>query len=136
MGRDAVYRVCTTHDTFFCGLNIRKFRIGNSNPTSKILHSSIMSDEERILTLHPEGKKGVNILKGKYEITRECLLGIFAEFPEISHKDLTRLSKERLSGKLEGNAGWYMEAVLLDMIARGIIKRIADKPVKLGLVSK
>lgn len=92
-----------------------------------------MPDEERILTLHPEGKKGVNILKSKYEITRECLLGIFVEFPEISHKDLTSLSKERLSGKLEGNASWYMETVLLDLTARGIVEKIATKPVMLRI---
>ena len=91
-----------------------------------------MKPEERILTLHPEGKAGKNILRYKYEITRECLMGIFAEFPEISHKDLTRLSKERLTGKLEGNTGWYMETVLLDLMARGIINRIGDKPVRLG----
>ena len=95
-----------------------------------------MPVEERILTLHPEGKKGVNISKSKYEITRECLMGIFAEFPEISHKDLTRLSKERLNGRFEGNAGWYMETVLLDLMARGTIKKTGDKPVRLGMVSK
>jgi hypothetical protein len=95
-----------------------------------------MPVEERILTLHPEGKKGVNISKSKYEITRECLLGIFVEFPEISHKDLTRLSKERLHGKFEGNAGWYMETVLLDLMARRTIKKTGDKPVRLGMVSK
>jgi hypothetical protein len=94
-----------------------------------------MPAEERILTLHPEGKAGKNILRYKYEITRECLMGIFAEFPEISHKDLTRLSKERLSGKLEGNAGWYMETVLLDMMAREIINRIGDKPVRLEIIN-
>lgn len=94
-----------------------------------------MPDEERILTLHPEGKKGVNILKSKYEITRECLLGIFVEFPEISHKDLTSLSKERLSGKLEGNASWYMETVLLDLTARGVVQKIADKSVRLRIVT-
>ena len=94
-----------------------------------------MPAEERILTLHPEGKAGKNILRYKYEITRECLMGIFVEFPEISHKDLTRLSKERLSGKLEGNAGWYMETVLIDLMARGIIKRIGDKPVRLEIIN-
>jgi len=95
-----------------------------------------MPVEERILTLHPEGKKGVNILKSKYELTRECLMGIFAEYPEISHKDLTRLSKERLSGKLDGNAGWYMETVLLDLMARGVVQKIADKPVRLRFVNE
>jgi hypothetical protein len=93
-----------------------------------------MSSEEKIMTLHPEkGKSGKNILKSKYDITRECLLGIFTEYPEISHKELTRLSRERLSGKLEGNAGWYMETVLLDMMARGVIEKISEKPVRLKI---
>jgi hypothetical protein len=91
-----------------------------------------MSSEEKILTLHPEiGKKGKNILRSKYETTKECLFGIFAENPDISHKELTRLSKERLIGKLEGNASWYMETVLLDLMARCIIEKISDKPVRL-----
>ena len=92
-----------------------------------------MNTGERILTLHPEGKKGKNILRSNYEITRECLLGIFTDFPEISHKDLTRLSNERLSGKMEGTISWFMETVLLDLMARGVIRKISDKPVMLGI---
>lgn len=93
-----------------------------------------MASEEKILTLHPEtGKTGRNILKSKYDLTCDCLIGIFTEYPEISHKDLTRLSKERLSGKLEGNASWYKETVLLDLVAKGSIERITDKPVKLKI---
>jgi len=91
-----------------------------------------MLSEEKILTLHPEeGKKGKNILRSKYDITKECIYGIFADHPEISHKERTLLSKERLSGKLEGNASWYMETILLDLVARGVIVRISDKPVRL-----
>ena len=102
------------------------------NPHSDIRNKMIMSSEEKILTLHPEkGKKGKNILKSKYDLTKECLYGIFADHPEISHKDLTRLSNETLSGKLAGNASWYMETVLLDLMARGIIEKISDKPVRL-----
>jgi hypothetical protein len=94
-----------------------------------------MAAEEKILTLHPEkGKTGKNILKSKYDMTRDCLLGIFTDSPEISHKELTRLANERLSGKLEGNASWYMETVLLDLMARGLIARISEKPVKLRII--
>ncbi len=93
-----------------------------------------MPNEEKILTLHPEkGKTGKNILKRKYDLTHDCLLGIFHDHPEISHKDLTRLSNEKLSGKLEGNASWYMETVLLDLMARGVIEKIAEKPVRLRI---
>ena len=81
------------------------------------------------------GKSGRNILKSKYDTTRDCLLGIFAEQPEISHRELTRLSEERLSGILQGNAAWYMETVLLDLVARGMIERKAGKPVRLRMVA-
>lgn len=91
-----------------------------------------MAAEEKILTLHPEkGKEGKNILRSKYDIAKECLHGIFAENPQISHKELTLLSKERLNGKLEGNASWYKETVLPDLMAHGVIEKISDKPVKL-----
>lgn len=63
-------------------------------------------------------------------------MGIFTENPEINHKDLTRLSKERLTGKLQGNTGWYMETVLLDLMARGVIQKIADKPVRLKFANE
>ena len=96
-----------------------------------------MPSEEKILTLHPEkGKSGKNILQSKYDITKECLLGIFSDHPEISHKELTQLSKERLKGKLEGNASWYMETVLLDLMAKGMIEKISDKPVRVRIIQK
>ncbi len=94
-----------------------------------------MPSEDKILTLHPEaGKKGKNILRDKYESTRICLLEIFAEQPEISHKELTRLSNERLKGKLEGSSSWYMETVLLDLMARGFIQKTGEKPVRLRMI--
>jgi hypothetical protein len=95
-----------------------------------------MSDENKILTLHPEGKSGKNILRIKYEALKECILGIFRDFPEISHKELTRLSNERMSVKVDGNISWYMETVLLDLMARGFIVKTGVKPVKLKLIKQ
>jgi hypothetical protein len=94
-----------------------------------------MPGEERILTLHTEGKKGKNILLAKYTVVRDSLLEIFTLNPEISHKDLIRLSNEKLKGKIEGNISWYMETVLLDLIARGRVKKISEKPVILSIVN-
>ena len=95
-----------------------------------------MITENRILTLHPEGKKGKNILASTYEIMRECIRGIFADFPEISHKDLTRITNERMKGRLDGNISWFMETVLLDLMARGEIQKTGDKPVRLGVAKE
>jgi hypothetical protein len=116
-------------------LNISKeFNLGAIRNRKSEIRNENMSEEARILTLHPDGKKGKNILRSKYEMTRECLMGIFADFPEISHKELTRISNERLAGKLQGAISWYMETVLLDLMARGVIRKMGDKPVRLGII--
>ena len=90
--------------------------------------------EERILTLHPGGKKGVRILKSRYDMMFLTLLSIFAEYHEISYKELSRLSEERLKGLLDGSIPWLMETVKLDMLARGIIEKTSNNPVKLRIV--
>jgi hypothetical protein len=95
-----------------------------------------LNHEERILTLHPEGKKGVRILKSRYDLMYNTLLSIFAEYPEISHKEMTRLSAERVTGLLEGSIPWLMETVKLDMLARGIIEKTSGNPVKLRIVTR
>jgi hypothetical protein len=91
--------------------------------------------EERILTLHPKGKNGVRILKSRYELMYDTLLSIFSEYPEISYKDLSRISEERLKGMLDGSIPWLMETIKLDMLARGIIEKTSNNPVKLRIIS-
>ena len=39
--------------------------------------------EDRILTLHPEGKKGVNITRDKYEQVKAVILDALTDTPEI-----------------------------------------------------
>jgi hypothetical protein len=78
--------------------------------------------EERVLTLHPKGKKGVNISRAKYEVMRETILGC------LSHKEMTateifNCAGKRLEGRFEGSIGWYSESVKLDLEARGVIER-------------
>jgi hypothetical protein len=41
-----------------------------------------------------------------------------------------------MSGKVEGNISWYMETVLLDLTARGLIVKTGVKPVKLKLIKQ
>jgi hypothetical protein len=91
--------------------------------------------EERILTLHPSGKNGVRILKSRYDLMYDTLLGIFVEYPEISYKELSRICEERLKGMLDGSIPWLMETIKLDMLARGIIERTSNNPVKLRIIS-
>jgi len=78
--------------------------------------------EEKILTKHPQGKKGVNISKAKYDVIKATLLGCL-EGKEMDHVELTRCVENNLKGKFEGAMNWYTEAVKLDLEANKVIKR-------------
>ncbi len=82
--------------------------------------------EERILTLHPEGKQGVNISKKKYEAIRLAILSILAEQDEILFKDLPAVVDRQLQGDFDGSISWYVTTVKLDLEARGLIVRVAQ----------
>lgn len=83
-----------------------------------------MEKEERILTLHPHGKKGVNILKIKYDQIKYFILLTIKEHKEISFQDLTILAVDKLTNHFEGKVVWYVVSVKLDLEARQIIERI------------
>ncbi len=81
--------------------------------------------EKRILTLHPKGKKGVNILESKYNLVKDTLIQILrSQGGEMSYQELNAIAKEILSGKFHGSITWYVVSVKLDLEARGIITRI------------
>lgn len=81
-------------------------------------------NEERIMTLHPQGKKGVNILKKRYEIIKKYILQTIDDQGEISFEDLTDLAVATLSDSFDGKVVWYIVTVKLDLEARAIIERI------------
>ena len=92
-----------------------------------------MSDE-RILTLHPEGKNGVNILRSKYDLVCGALLdSLRAAGGELTHTELMAAVAERLGG-FSGSVTWYGETVKLDLVARGTITRSSGSPQVLTLV--
>ena len=80
--------------------------------------------KERILTLHPQGKKGVNILKEKYDQVAATMLEIVKEHGEITYQDLNDLTIDELTGKFDGKIPWYVVTVKLDLEARGVLERI------------
>ena len=93
--------------------------------------------EEKILTLHPEGKEGVNISKAKYDQMRGAILGSIRDHGEISFKELSGAVESRLTEGFEGSIGWYVTTVKLDLEARGEIERVPGKsPQRLRLTSK
>mgnify|MGYP001615676235 CR=1 FL=1 len=82
----------------------------------------VMAMEEKILTLHPQGKRGVNISKAKYETMKKAILEVLRK-GGLTHHELTHAVERKLKGKFEGSIPWYMEGTKLDLEARGIIER-------------
>ncbi len=79
--------------------------------------------EEKILTLHPAGKKGVNISKAKYETMKKTILEVLGR-GKLTHAELNAAVEKKLKGKFDGSVPWYMEGTKLDLDARGTIERV------------
>ena len=84
----------------------------------------MLDKEERIMTLHPQGKKGVNILKRRYDFIADYLVKVIKEFGEISFEELSDKAVDELTDSFDGKVLWYVVSVKLDLEARNIIKRI------------
>lgn len=80
--------------------------------------------EERIQTLHPQGKQGVNILKSKYDQIVDEMVSIIKNHGEITYQDLNDEIIDALEGKFDGKIPWYVVTVKLDLEARKIIERV------------
>ena len=83
--------------------------------------------DDKILTLHPQGRKGVHIDRAKYETMKKTLLQRLGK-KGLTHSELTDAVVKALKGKFLGSIPWYMESVKLDLEARKVIERIAGKP--------
>ena len=79
---------------------------------------------ERIRTLHPEKKQGVNISREKYDVIRSAILCVMKRQKEITFMKLSRAVEKEVNGNFEGSVTWYVTAVKLDMEARGELKRV------------
>ncbi len=78
---------------------------------------------EKILTLHPQNKQGVNIDRGKYDEIRGAILEAIGENEGITFGELTTAVGEKCPN-FDGSIGWYTTSVKLDLEARGLIERI------------
>jgi hypothetical protein len=79
--------------------------------------------EDRIVTLHPEGKQGVNVSRQKYELVRATILNTIYAAGEITFLQLFNDVIQQLTGDFDGSIGWYITTVKLDLEARGLIER-------------
>jgi hypothetical protein len=87
------------------------------------------------MTLHPEGKEGVNIEKVKYDLVKEAIIKSLQGVEAIGFKRLRDEVKKILASSFEGSISWYFTTVKLDLEARGIVERIpGSRPQMLRLV--
>lgn len=91
--------------------------------------------EDRILTLHPQGKQGVNIDREKYGAVRRAIMEAIRAQGEMPFADLADAVGQRLPPDFDGSVGWYTTTVKLDLEARGLIERIPGRgPQRLRIV--
>lgn len=96
-----------------------------------------MAEEEKIMTLHPQGKKGVNILKRRYDVIKEFILNTIKEHGEITYESISDMAINQLSKTFDGKVVWYVVSVKLDLEARGIIERVPKtSPHQVRMVNK
>jgi hypothetical protein len=82
---------------------------------------------ERIITLHPDGKHGVNIDRAKYDLIRQAILDSLAQRGEIPFGELSAAVAASLAGPFDGSVGWYTTTVKLDLEARGLVERVPGR---------
>lgn len=82
---------------------------------------------ERILTLHPAGKQGVNIDRSKYDLVRQAILASLAQRGEIPFGELPAVVEASLASPFDGSIAWYTVSVKLDLEARGLIERVPGR---------
>ncbi|MEM1220883.1 MAG: hypothetical protein AAGH79_18325 [Bacteroidota bacterium] len=92
-------------------------------------------EDDRILTQHPAGKKGVRIARAKYDIIFAFILKKVGDRPGITFSDLADLAVQEVAPTFDGKVLWYLTTVKLDMEARGVIERVPrTSPHQLRLV--
>ena len=87
----------------------------------------MLVDKDKILTLHPAGKKGVNISLVIYNLIKSFIVDTLQKKGVVSYKDLDQLANEMLGDKIDGSVSWYFVTVKLDLEARNLICRIEGK---------
>lgn len=92
--------------------------------------------EATIQTLHPQaGKTNKKISLAKYETIKGNLLKLLKK-KALTHTELMEALYANVKDSFEGGVQWYGETVKLDLEARGIIERTAEKPQKYQIKNK
>ena len=101
------------------------------------LHKEMYKVETKILTKHPAGKQGVNILKRRYDLIRDTILAVLRDKGDLTFTQLAAESSKRLRGRFDGKVAWYVVTVKLDLEARKVIERVPKtRPQRIKLVQR
>ena len=79
--------------------------------------------EEKIMTLHPAGKRGVRISLEKYKSMREEILAVLAE-ESLPFMAMAKVIEQRIGNRFDGSVSWYAVAVTQDLKARGKVHTV------------
>ncbi|MDE2860518.1 MAG: hypothetical protein OYI31_08260 [Chloroflexota bacterium] len=92
--------------------------------------------EDKTLTVHPQGKRGVNISTQKYETMRSAISEALRGSEGLTYTALVSEVGRRVGASFEGSIKWYTVVVKQDMEARGLLRRVpGTRPQLLRLVS-
>ena len=75
------------------------------------------------MTMHPEGKAGVNISRSKYDIVHHAIKESLNEQGEMTFSQLRDAVQQKIESDFEGSVSWYYTTVKLDLEARGELER-------------
>jgi len=89
---------------------------------------------KKILTRHPQKKKGIRIDQQKYDVIRGAILKSINDKP-LSFSNITKELKNQLQTSFDGSINWYTVVVKLDLESRGEICRIMGRPDKYSISS-
>ncbi|HEU4760038.1 MAG TPA: hypothetical protein VFT91_08670 [Dehalococcoidia bacterium] len=84
--------------------------------------------EEKALTLHPDGKRGVNVSRAKYEAVRAAMIEQLHNGGQLTASQLFSGVQQSLGPAFQGSVAWYAEWVKLDLEARKVIERLSGRP--------
>lgn len=82
---------------------------------------------ERIMTLHPAGKRGVNIEHARYNLVAQAIVDSIQTAGVLPFKELAAQVEARLPADFDGAIGWYTTTVKLDLEARGVLERVPGR---------
>ena len=93
--------------------------------------------DEKIMTLHPQGKQGVNISRARYSMVRASIVNALTDNEVLTFSQLTATVRADLDGKFDGSINWYVTTVKLDLEARSVVERVPNsKPQQVRLAEK